>query len=288
MSWSRLCAVFLTSFATWAGAQPPASASGDEVAWMLALSAQTDEDSYRSLLGDFHLGISEVTWLSLALGSSRAPETEPDIRATLAAVGVEHDFEPVGLGLSAERWGDSDNLESRSWQGQIFFSDERYRFNVTYERRTIDVFFSGTSLATDLRRANLDVDGIGLSARIRLSPSWQIYGAWMDYDYPASVRIVPRADRLNLLSASAVTLAYGLDDRFATIGIERGFRNLLLDVDFGRDRSAIDGAEITSLSGTVLWPVSRRLDLELTLGRSRADGYGSRLYGGLGLLLYGD
>jgi len=269
-----------------AGGQAP----GDEAGlWMLMLSALTDEDGYEHALASFHLGATDRTWVSLTAGRSRAPSTEAEVRADLVAAGIEHDFGPIGLGLTAERWGDADNLESRDWEGEIFLGDEDYRLALTLERRAIDVYFSGAGapVPTDLRRRRVDADGFGLSGRLRVAPDWQIYGAWMDYDYPPGIRVVPRADRLGLLGTSAVTLALSFVDRYASFGVERAFGQKLLNVDLTRDRSVIDGTRLTSLSASMLWPLALRMDLELRLGTSRAEGFGSALYGGLTLLIYG-
>ena len=73
------------------------------------------------------------------------------------------------------------------------------------------------------------------------------YGSWMDYDFPRGVRVVPRADRLNLLSVSTVTLAYGLEDRSASFGVERTLGRMLLDIDLGHDRSAIAPDQIQGI-----------------------------------------
>jgi hypothetical protein len=262
-------------------------AVGDGADWLLSLTAQTDEESYRNLLADFHLGLTADLWLTLTAGASRAPVADLDIRASLAAAGVEYDFGPLGLGLLAERWGDSGNLETRDWRGELFFDGDRYRLELAYEQRSIDIYFSGGPRLTDLRRVGVDATGIGLSGYLRPSPDWRIYGSWMDYDFPRGVRVVPRADRLNLLSVSTVTLAYGLEDRSASFGVERTLGRMLLDIDLGHDRSAIDGAVLRSISAALLWPVARRLDIELTLGRSRTAGFGSSLYGGLSFLIYG-
>lgn len=292
MFWSRLAIGLLVVVATTANAQSSSSslASGaDGKPWVLLLSGLTDEDSYEHALGSFHLGLGEATWLSLTAGQSRAPSTETDVRANLVAVGLEHDFGPIGIAVSSERWGDADNLESRDWQSELFFRRERFRVALLHERRAIDIYFSGAGapMLTDLRRVGIDADGTGISGRWRISPLWQVYGSLMQYDYPRGVRAVPRAERLDLLSTSAVTLAYSFIDRYATLGFERAIGLKLLNIDFGRDRSTIDGETLRSLSASMLWPIAPRMDFEVTLGGSRAGGFGTSVYGGLTLLIYG-
>lgn len=293
MCWFRFAAslIAFALFASAAGAQGSAgpSSSRDGRAWMLVLSALTDEQDYENVLASLHLALEEDTWLSVAGGRSRAPSREQDVRAELASLGIEHDFGPIGLGLSAERWGDANNLESRDWRGELFIGGDRYRFSLTREQRAIDIYFSGAGapVAADLRRVGIDADGIGIRWRFRFAPDWRAYGSWMDYDYPRAVRLVPRADRLDLLSTSAVTLAYGFVDRYQAVGLEHAFGLKLLNVDYSRDRSTIGGEKLKSLAASILWPVAPRMDLEFRLGSSRAAGLGSTLYGGLSLLIYG-
>jgi hypothetical protein len=263
--------------------------SGDELAWVVILSALKDEESYEHSLVSFLLALNDDTWLSMSAGRSRAPSIERDVRASLTSLGIDHDFGPIGLALSAEQWGDSNNLESRDWRGEIFFGSERYRIALVREDRAIDIFFSGQGapIATDLRSVGIDADGVGLNWRFELAPNWQTYGSWMDYDYPRGIRLVPRAERLDLLSTSAVTLAYSFIDRYETIGFEHSMGLKLINFDYSRDRSTIDGEKLKSIGASVLWPVAPRMDLEFQIGSSRADGFGSSVYGGLTLLFYG-
>jgi len=270
------------------GAHPAPVGGSPE--WMLAASVLTDEQSYEHANAGLYLAFRDKTWFSLTAGQSRAPSAEEDIRAGLVSLGIEHDFGPVGFGLAAERWGDADNLETQDWQGEIFFGDERYRVALAVERRAIDIYFSGAGLvpiATDLRRASIDADGVGIDWRFRIAPTWRTYGSWMDYDYPRGIRLVPRADRLGLLSSSAVTLAYSFADRYETLGFEHSVERMLINFDFSRDRSAIDGTKLRSVTASLLWPVARRMDLEFRLGSSRVDGAGATLHGGLTILVYG-
>lgn len=256
---------------------------------MLALSAQRDDDAYEQAIASFHLGVTENTWLSLTAGRSRAPSTEPDVSASLSAIGLEHDFGRIGFSVSFEDWGDAGNLESRDWHGEVFFGDERYRVALMRETRAIDIYYSGGGilLPTDLRRAEIDADALGVDWRFRLTPGWRTYGTWMSYDYPRRLALVPRVDRLNLLSTSAVTLAYGFVDRYGTVGFEHTLGQKLVNLDLSRDRSTIGRDRVDSIGASVLWPAAPRVDLEFRLGSSRADNFGSTLYGGLTVLVYG-
>jgi hypothetical protein len=259
----------------------------DSKEWMLLLAALVDEESYDNLFAAFNLGITDSTWLSLSAGRSRAPSTEASVSADLFSLGIEHNFGPVGFVLATDRWGDENALESEDWREEIFVANGRFRVALLLEQRDIDIFFSGGILEPGLRRRGIDADGIGLGGRLRVGRLWRLYGSWMDYDYPAGIRLIPRAENLDLLGESAATLAYSLVDRSARVGIERAVGRKLVNLDLGSDRSAVDGVALDSLSAGVLWPVGRRLDLEVHLGTSRAAGDESSLYGGLTLIVYG-
>jgi hypothetical protein len=248
-----------------------------------------DEQSYENSLASLNLALEGETWLSMTAGQSRAPAMDEDVRAGLLAFGVDHDFGPIGLALSVEEWGDKNNIETRDWRGEIFFDRDHYRIGVVREQRAIDIFFSplGAPNATDLRRVGINADGLGVNWRAEISPKWQTYGSWMDYDYPRGVRLLPRADRLDLLSTSTVTLAYSFIDRYETVGFEYSLGLKLINLDFGRDRSTLDGERLKSFGASILWPVAQRMDLEFRLGSSRSDGFGSTTFGGLTLLIYG-
>jgi hypothetical protein len=267
-------------------ASAAAGPAADSRPWMLMLAALVDEESYENLFAGFHLGLTESTWLSLSAGRSRAPSVT-GVTADLQSAGIEHNFGPVGIALAIDRWGDEDALESEDWREEIFVANDRFRVALLLEQRDIDIFFTGGILQPGLRRRAFDADGIGLGGRVRIVPRWRLYGSWMDYDYPAGISLIPRAGNLDLLSESAVTLAYSLVDRFARVGVERAFGAKLVNFDLGSDRSAVDGAVQDSISAGVLWPVGRRLDFEVHVGTSRVEGEQSSLYGGLSLIVYG-
>lgn len=270
-------------------AQGQSGPAADRKPWVLAVGALRDEDAYESLLASVHFGLTEDTWLRAGAGRSRAPSAEADVVADSFELGIEHDFGPAGLSLAFERFGDSGNLETRDWRAGVFVRGERYRVELTHERRAIDVYFSseGAPRSTDLRRFGLDADSLGIVWRARVGPLWQLYGSWMDYDYPRRVALVPRADRLDLLSTSTVTLAHGFVDEYLSFGIERSFGSTLLNLDLASDRSTLTGERLERLGAAVLWPVAPRMDLELRLGTSRSARLGSALYGGVALLYYG-
>lgn len=122
------------------GAGQPAG--GSDSGWVVILSALQDEESYEHSLASFHFAFQDETWVSVTAGRSHAPSTEQEVSADLFALSIDHNFGPIGFALSAELWGDDNNLESQDWRGEIFFDRDRYRFAIVHERRGIDIFFS--------------------------------------------------------------------------------------------------------------------------------------------------
>jgi len=274
-----------------AGAQTgtPGTAAGadDGVRWVVGLSAQADDDSNDSLLTTFDLALGGATWLSFSGGRSRADG--PGVVADVLQAGVDHRFGLVGLSLFLDRWGDPGDLESASAAASIYFQGERFRLGIEREDRDIDIYYTLPPIfdRPDVLTAGLSSDGAGLSVRVALAERWQLYGSWMDYDYSRDLALLPRIASLNLLSASALTLANGFLAESASAGIEWTWGDRLLNVSVGNDESAIDGSRFRSLDAAFLFPVGPRMDLEINLGRLDADIVSSELYGGVLLLIYG-
>jgi len=60
-----------------------------------------------------------------------------------------------------------------------------------------------------------------------------------------------------------------------------------LNVRAATDRSALDGSELETIEAAVLFPLGRRIDLEVNLGRGRSEFFDAGVYGGLLFLIYG-
>ena len=273
------------------GNQAPAgSASNDNGRpWVVGLAGQFDDESNSSLLTMFNLAAADSTWFSLTAGQSDAPASGANVEATTLEAAVDHQFGLVGLSISGGTWGDSSSLESTDWRGSIYFRTDRFRVGLERQRRDIDIHFTITGLLgrTDARVANLTGDGTGLSFRVDLTPRWQLFGSWMDFDYSRNLTLLPLVDRLNFLSTSALTLANSFTDEATTLGLEWSVGDKSLSVSVSQDRSAVDRTQFKSVNAAFLFPAQRRMDIELNIGRGQSDFANSGLYGGVLLLIYG-
>jgi hypothetical protein len=257
---------------------------------MVGVGAQADEHDAHSMLGTSYLAVGSRTWLTFAAGDSHSPTESGDIEASTLLVGVDHRFDLVGFTLEAERWGDSGALETTDLSGSVYFDRDRWRVGFGYERRDIEIPFTltGPFGGTFSRTAELDADGLSFDASVALAERWRLYLGLREFDYERDLSAVPRIARLNVLSASTLTLANSfLDhDRFVAVERELG-RASLLNVRIAKDRSAIDGAELETMEAAVLFPIGRRVDLEVNLGHGASDFFQAGYYGGLLFLIYG-
>ncbi|HLF10426.1 MAG TPA: hypothetical protein VJA26_04365 [Gammaproteobacteria bacterium] len=257
--------------------------------WAIGLAGQVDDESNSSLFATFNWGVARSTWLSFSAGRSRSPAERADVSAQTWTAGVDHRFGLVGVTFQVERWGDPDALESEDWGGSFYIQQQRLRIALEHESRDIDIPFTltGPFGGTLPRTAQLSADSLGLSMRVQPAERWQLYFSATEHDYERDLVLLPRIDRLNLLSTSTLTLANSFVDHERMFGFEREFGRSLLNVSFAEDRSAIDGSKFTTIDAGVLFPISRRVDLEVNIGSGRSDLLDSGLYGGVLLLIYG-
>jgi hypothetical protein len=284
--------VRLVSVCMIAAAALPAFAQDDAAPgslWAVGLGAQVDEDSSDSVLATVNWGVTRSTWLLFSAARSRSPAERADVSAQSLVAGVDHRFGLVGVTFQIERWGDSDVLESDELRGSFYIQQERLRIAFSHERRDIDIPFTltGPLGGTVRRTATLSADSFGLSVRVQPAERWQLYFGATEHDYERDLAPLPRIDRLNLLSTSALTLANSFVDHERMLGFERELGRTLLNVSFREDHSAIDGSKLETIEAGLLWPISRRIDVEVNLGSGRSDLLGSGLYGGVLLLIYG-
>jgi hypothetical protein len=262
----------------------------DRAGWMLGLGAQADEDDGESFLGTFYVGVGSRTWLTVAAGSSSSPGDRADIEADALLFGVDHRFETVGFTVEVEQWGDSGTLETTDLSASIYFERRRWRMGFGYESRDIEVPFTVTGPLgnTFSRTVDLSADGLSLDASVALADRWHFYLGLQEFDYERNLNVLPRIASLNWLSASTLTLANSFLDHDRWVAIERELgQATLLNVRFAKDRSAVDSSELDTLEAALLFPIGRRFDLELNLGKGRSDAFDTGLYGGLLFMIYG-
>jgi hypothetical protein len=258
-------------------------------AWMLGVGAQMDEEESESLLATLYVGVGSSTWLTFIGGQSSSPADRADIEADTLAIGVDHKLDKVGFTFEAERWGDSDALETDDLSASVYFDRDQWRLSLGYEARDLEIPFTLTGpLGGTLRReAQVSADSFSADARVAVGERWQLYVGIADHDYERDLNVLPRIESLNLLSTSTLTLANGFLDRQRYFAVEREIGQAILNVRVTSDRSAVDDSKFETLEAAVLFPIGNRVDLEVNVGDGRSDFFDAGLYGGLTFLVYG-
>jgi hypothetical protein len=138
------------------------------------------------------------------------------------------------------------------------------------------------------RSVGVKAEGFSLDASVSLAERWRLSAGYKEFDYDRNLNVLPRIATLNWLSTSTLTLANSFLDHDRWINVERRFAQAtLLNVRAATDASAVDGAELDTLEAAVLFPIGRRIDLEVNLGRGRSPFFDAGMYGGLLFLIYG-
>jgi hypothetical protein len=229
------------------------------------------------------------SWLSFTAGQSASPADRADVEAGTLAVGFDQRFDAVGFTLEAERWGDSGVLETDGLGGSIYFARESWRIGFGYQTRDIEIPFTltGPFGGTLQRSVSVDAARYALDVRRALGARWNLYLGIAEHDYERDLNVLPRIERFNFLSGSTLTLANSFIDRERSLGLERQFPRLLLNLRAATDRSAVDGSKLDTFDAALLIPVGPRVDLEINVGNGRSDLFDSGLYGGVLFLVYG-
>lgn len=281
----RLGAVLLAT----SGA-PTALAQVDDVrgSWVVGVGADFDAESNDGLVAQVNVGVGRRTWLSFA--AARTTADRLDLRADTWSVAVDHRFGSlVGVTFGVERWGDPAALESTDRHGSLYIVKPRFRLALEHERRKLDIPFTltGPFGGTLSRTAALGADRTELTLQLSPAGRWRVHASLAEHDYERGLALIPRIERLNLLSASTLTLADSLVDRERQVGFEREIGAGLFSADLARDESAIDWTKFETVSAAWLFPLGRRVDLELQVGRGRSDLLEPAVYGGLLFIVYG-
>jgi len=257
--------------------------------WMLAVGMVADDESSNGASVSFDYALAPDSWLLVSAGRSRSPRERADVSAGSYILGIDHRFGRLGARFEIEQWGDRGAVESTDYGVDVYFESDRVRMELGYEARDIDISFTvvGPLGREFSRKAPLDADGLDLSLGLSLTERLRLSAAMQRYDYGRDLRLLPRIAELNLLSASTLTLANSFVDRIATIGLDVALGDKRFSTRFGRDRSAVDGSELSSIEAALLVPVGRRTDLEFSLGRSDSDVFVASVYAGLLVLVYG-
>jgi hypothetical protein len=219
----------------------------------------------------------------------------------------DYHFDPVGLSVGYEYWGDTDSIDTQAALAAVYFRNDTTYFAAKGERRRIVLSYDIPPAARNLfdDRQTIHSNGYGVAASQRFD--WLILRAdAMQYDYdvpldevstradlsrvppPFRAAVLQRLDRI-VERASAIksaSMSQAVLDSSIGAGVEIAFGDRALVIDAVREQFAFDGAKLNTVSLGWIAPLKSVGDFETRVSSSHATEFGTSLYFGFTLWIY--
>jgi hypothetical protein len=276
---------------------------------VFSLAGLYDEDGTYAVNAGLDHAFGQATWLRLTAGLADGATGPVGLSTYRAGVGLDHWFDPAGLAVDVEYWGDSDTIETLTYKGELYFRGEHARFGLNAAFRDIDIKYQVPAVARNLVDDGQSFTATGFGASYRYTwDALSLYATatgW-SYDEPIGTvvtnvnlsrvplllrpavqqRLATVVNAVRFLSASSLTLANSLLAQSASAGFDYRFGEKSLNVELAHDRGEVDDLDVNTLSAGWLFPVGSAGDVELRVGVSDADTFGTTVFGGISLFLY--
>ncbi len=276
MHWSKLLLLLLL----------PGSVLASE-GYVIGLGAEADSADAVVASLSAEIGLSKDTWLSAAIAKNSI-----DLPLGLAIdtvygdIGIDHWFDPVGVRASVAYWGDDDILDSVDYRGSVYWRGSRVTLTGEFEYRD----FSFDIFRNDLRPGQsfqFYANGVGLSARVKLSDSVSVNVSGTDYDYNVDLGIAANRRIADFLSVSRLSLINSLIDHRARIGLSLDAGNQRWSVSLASWKGEVVGSKTHSTTVRFLTPLGRTSDIEFGLGVDDSEDFGSATIFSVFVYFYG-
>jgi hypothetical protein len=304
-------------------APEPESASLSSPNLILKLGGQIDSAQGQDLHGKVTWGATEALTLSLSGDRSNLAATtqapSPNGNATITTItslGLDYAFGAFDLGLQYDHSDMSDLLTSRRYYLQPAIEIDSWRFGLELSTRTTTfdpIHFRGIPINTAsgpvfvTGYADLDVRDTGLGASCKYDGKvWRPYGSYHHYSYGsfqgntdvtrirnASGQVSPEmfkllagrlVNRLEEASRARLSRRAALLDSTATLGLEADLTQSKWRLEASRDVDHLTSQVSDTYIGTAGWKVTARFTLEVQLGATRSEAFGTDRFAGLSLL----
>src|SRR5882672_1757818 len=301
-----------------AGAQHAAADPLGEPAWLLSVGGDVDEDGGYRVDGGLIWAPSLLTAVTLQGGLADTSTDLEHFKADLATAGFDHFFGPVGLNVDVRWWDQQDLYSATTFGASLYYKRAGWRVSLRGESRSSDLDEVSFDTVIPIRGVQVPITGRGECSLDNVAygltvshtgKAWTGLISGINYDYSAAdceltgVTLPPQAGNLppisreifrriatRVLRAGAVLVGSELTREngflnyslWAALGYRAGLNTFGLD--YYHDREEFAGLQADTLIGSMSFPVSDRLDLELRLGVSDSDIEGSFAFAGLTLI----
>lgn len=265
----------------------PAFAAAEPGDFIIGAGAETDSQDGIALsaLGDVALGSN--TWLSASVSQSGVDlPVRQEVDYLFADIGVDHYFDPIGVRVGVSYWGDSDILDSNDVRASIYSRGDSGTLSFDGEYREFDFEIPALD-AFPRASVGFDAKGVGLSGRLDVSERVGLNAAGMSYEYSREFNVGDAARIVDLLTFTRLSVLSSLVDWRASAGVDfrAGLKQWRLNVS--RWRGIVDRSNNFGATLSFTTPVSRRADIELSLGYDDSDLYGDVTFLSVFVFLYG-
>ncbi len=267
------------------GAATPALA--DKGDYLLGGGIESDTDATFAGSVFAERALSDRTWLSLAAARTRVDiERSDSLDTWYADLGIDHNFDPVGVRLSAAYWGDSDILDSLDGRLSVYLRQPRFTLAADVEYRDFELDFPPFGQFPG-RDVGFDASGFGATATFRLTDRVGLSIFGMDYQYSVDLRLDQNRPIARFLNVSRLSLINSLVDYRAggSINVDRKLSRL--SVAYQAWQGAVDGSVTHSFTGRFMTPLGDRSDIEVGVGYDNSELYGDVIFLSLFLYYYG-
>jgi hypothetical protein len=194
----------------------------DRAGWMLGVNAQADEHDAHSLYATSYVGVGSRTWLTFAAGKSSSPIESTDIEANTILLGVDHRFDKVGFTLEAEQWGRLGRARDEDYSGRsTSIATGGASGSTTASQHRDSVHGVGPVGPHVHAHVDLAADGVSFDANVALAERWRGVTSGSSSSTTSATLRVAADRRVELLSASTLTLAKQLPRSHRFIAVER-------------------------------------------------------------------
>jgi hypothetical protein len=305
---------------TLATAARPAAAEPEGPAWLVSIGGDVDEDGGYRVDGGLTWAPTLLTAVTLQGGLADTSTDFERFKADLATASFDHFFGPFGLNVDARWWNQHDLFSSTTFGGSLYYKAAGWRVSVRGESRTSDLDEFSFDTVIPIRgvevpisgRGECSLDNIGYGLTVsHTGKAWTGLVSGVNYDYSVAdcnltgVTLPPQVGNLGpisreifrriatrVLRAGAVLVGNELTREngfldysiWAALGYRAGLNTFGLD--YYHDREEFAGLKADTLIGSMSFPVSDRLDLELRLGVSDSDIEGTTAFAGVTLIAY--
>ena len=288
------------------------STGSQDARWSLSLATQVDQQSARGFDGSVGYGLTPTTELLVSANAVDYTATNPNgFHSQGLELGASHDFKRFTVDGSVGRWQDTDILTAKELKvGGEFHADPwAAELRTAYRRSDFDPFASDrtfthkdgtTRTVSATSRCQIRNTELGLGGRYQ-GDVWGASASVMNYQYAKSTcrfTSLGLGDKATLTKAEFRQLAAFAVDRLAAVATRRIGRNqtlldssidigaswkhsdLIVSVDYSRQKEFFKGAKSNTISTTGTADLGSNAGVDVTLGLTRGNGVSSGAFVG--------